>query len=82
MNGVDLNTVDACVAQHLCGLAEGLDHLVDLLNGHGTGEHILLPAVRSCGSGCAAVAYVNDGGSELVEDGVLVQDDHPGGDGH
>ena len=82
VNGVDLNAVNACVAQHLCGLAECLDHLMDFLNGHGTGEHILLPAVRSCGSGCAAVAYVNDGGSELVENGVLVENDHPGGNCH
>ena len=82
VNSVDLNAVNACVAQHLCGLAECVDHLMDLLNGHGTGEHILLPAVRSCGSGCAAVAYVNDGGSELVENGVLVENDHPGGNCH
>ena len=82
VNSVDLNAVDACVAQHLCGLAECLDHLADLLDGHGAGEHILLPTVRSCGCGSAAVAYVDDGGSDLVEDGILVQDDHPGGNCH
>ena len=82
VDSVDLDTVNACVAQHLCGLAECLDHLVDFLNGHGTGEHILLPTVRSCRCGSAAVAYVDDGGSDLVEDGILVQDDHPGGNCH
>ena len=82
VNGVDLNAVNACVAQHLCGLAECRDHLLDLLNGQRTGEQILLPAVRSCGCGCAGVAYVNDGGCDLVQDGVLVQEYHPVGNRH
>ena len=82
MHGVDLNAVDAGLTQKLGGLAEGIDHLVDLLHGHGTGEHVLLPAVGSGGSGGAGEGDVDKGGGELAEQGMVVQLDHPGRDGH
>ena len=47
MHGVDLNAVDAGLAQELRGLAEGLDALLYLLNGERLGLVVLLPAVRS-----------------------------------
>jgi len=82
VDSVDLNAVNACVLKSLCGLAEALDHVLNFLYGERTGHEGRIPAVRSLGSGCCCVAYIDDGGCELVEDGVLVQVDHPGSDSH
>ena len=82
VNSVNLNAVNACVAEELCGLTESLDHLVNLLNGHGTGGQFLCPTVRSLGSGSASILNVNDGACELVEEVVLSKNYHPGGNCH
>ena len=82
VDSVDLNAVNTGLAQQLRGLAERIDHLVDLFHGHRTREHILLPTVRGGGGGCAAVADVDHGSGERAEELVVVQSDHPGGDGH
>ena len=82
VDSVDLNAVDTGLTQQLCGLAERIDHLVDLFDGHRTGEHVLLPTVRGSGSGSAAVADVDDGLGKGAEHLVVVQSDHPGGNSH
>ena len=82
VDGVDLNAVDTGLTQQLRGLAERIDHLVDLFDGHRTGEHVLLPTVRGSGSGSAAVADVDDGLGKGAEHLVVVQSDHPGGNSH
>ena len=82
MDSVDLNAIDACIAQLLRGLTEGFDHFLDLGAGHGTGLEILVPAVGGSGSGRAGVLNVNDGGSELVEEVVLGKVAHPAVDSH
>ena len=82
VDGVDLNAVDTGLTQQLRGLAERIDHLVDLFDGHRAGEHVLLPTVRGSGSGSAAVADVDDGLGKGAEHLVVVQSDHPGGNSH
>ena len=82
VNGVDLNTVNTGVTEELCGLTESFDHLVDLLNGHGTGGELLCPTVRSLGSGCAGVLNIDYGACKLVQEVVLCENYHPGGNCH
>ena len=82
MDSVDLNAVDAGIAQLLRGLTERFDHFLDLGAGHGTGLELLVPAVGGSGSGRAGVLNVNDGGSELVEEVVFRQIAHPAVDSH
>ena len=82
MDSVDLNAVDAGIAQLLRGLTERFDHFLDLGAGHGTGLEFLVPAVGGSGSGRAGVLNVNDGGSELVEEVVFRQIAHPAVDSH
>ena len=82
VDSVDLNAVDTGLTQQLCGLAERIDHLVDLFDGHRAGEHVLLPTVRGSGSGSAAVADVDNGLGKGAEHLVVVQSDHPGGNSH
>ena len=82
VDSVDLNAVDTGLAQLLRGLAERIDHLVDLFHGHRTREHVLLPTVRGGGGGRAAVADVDHGSGERAEELVVVQGDHPGGNSH
>ena len=82
MDSVDLNAVNTGLAQLLGGLAEGVDHLLDLLNGQGAGGNILCPAVGDLGGSGAAVLNVNDGAGDLVEQVVLMQNGHPAVDSH
>ena len=82
VHGVDLNAVDAGLAQELRGLAEGLDALLDLLNGERLGLVVLLPAVRSIGGGGAEILSIHDGAGQLADYRVIeTQTDHIG-DGH
>ena len=82
VHGVDLDAVDAGGAQLLGGLAEGVDHVLDLLDRQRAGHDVLLPAVRHLGRGGADVLHVHDGAGDLVEDVVLGQLRHPAVDGH
>ena len=79
---VDLNAVNAGVAETLCGLTESFDHFLDLGYGEGTSHNILSPAVRSGGAGCSGILNVDDGGSQLVEKVVLCKSGHPAVDSH
>ena len=76
MNGVDLNAVNACVHELLRGLCKCLDLIVDLLDGHGAGFDLVIPAVRRCGSGSGYVVKVGYRACELAENGVLEQSYH------
>src|SRR5699024_956567 len=71
VHGVDLNAVDAGLAQELRGLAEGLDALLDLLNGERLGLVVLLPAVRSIGGGGAEILGIHDGAGQLADYRVI-----------
>ena len=82
VDGVDLNAVDAGFAQTFRGLAEGVDHLLDLFFGQGAGFYAVVPAVGSIGRGSAYVLHVDDGAGQFVEKIVLRELDHPVGDGH
>ena len=82
MYGVDLNAVDARLAQQLRSLAEGLDALLDLLNGERLGLVVLLPAVRGVRSRGAEILRVHDRAGQLADNRVVkAQADHVG-DGH
>ena len=82
VNSVDFYAVNACVTQHLCGLTKVVNHFLNFLNGKRTGGELFVPTVGGCGCGCTAVLYVNDGRCNLVQDGVLSEESHPGGDCH
>ena len=82
VHGVDLNAVDAGLAQLLGGGAEVPHHLLDLFDREGTGGQVVGPAVGGSGSGGAGVLHVDDGAGELVEQVVAAQSSHPGRDGH
>jgi len=79
MDCMDLHAVDAGVAQALCGLAEGVDHLLNLGLGQRTGLDVLSPAVGGVGCGSADVLHIDDGACQLVEKIVLRKLDHPVG---
>ena len=82
MDGVDLNAVDAGLAQLLGGGAEVPHHLLDLFNGEGAGVEVVGPAVGGGGGGGAGVLHVDDGAGQLVEQVVSRQRGHPRSDGH
>ena len=82
VDSVDLDAVDAGSAQLLGGLAEGVHHVLDLLDGQRAGHDVFLPAVRDLGSGGADVLHVDDGADDLVEEVVLGQHRHPAVDRH
>ncbi len=82
VDGVDLNAVDAGLAQLLGGGAEVPDHLLDLLNGEGTGVEVVGPAVGRGGGGGAGVLHVDDGACQLVQQIIAAQSCHPGRDRH
>ena len=71
MYGVDLDAVNARLAQELRGLAEGLDALFYLLNGQRLGLVVLLPAVRRVGGGGTEVLGVHDRAGQLADDGMV-----------
>ena len=70
MHGVDFHTVNAGVHEHLRGLAESVDHLVDLFSRQRAGLDLRIPAVGGLGGGSAAVVHVQnalgDGAKRLL----------------
>jgi len=79
---VDLDAVYAGFSEHSCGLAESVDLLLDLLNGHGARLDLVIPAVGGGGSGSAAVLDVANRLCQLGQQRVLEHLDHVAVDGH
>ena len=77
MDSVDFNAVNPSFSQALGGLTEGLNHLMDFLDGHRAGLDILSPAVGGGGGRGAGILHVHYRGGKLVEQIVLCQHGHP-----
>ena len=82
VDGVDLNTVDPGFLEELGGLCKGFDLIVYLLDGHGAGLDLVIPAVRRGRSGGGDIVKVGNGAGYLAEQRVLEQEDHGLCDGH
>ena len=82
MDSVNFNTVDPGFLEELGGLCKGFDLIVNLLDGHGAGLDLIVPAVRRGRSGGGDIVKVGNGAGELAEHRVLEQKDHGLRDSH
>ena len=82
MDSVNFNTVDPGFLEELGGLCKGFDLIVNLLDGHGAGLDLIVPAVRRGRGGGGDIVKVGDGAGELTEHRVLEQKDHGLCDSH
>ena len=82
MDGVNLDAVDAGLAEQAGGLAEGLGALLNLGHGQRAGLIVLLPAVRRGGGAGAEVLGVHDELADLAHGGVVKHHAHQVVDAH
>ena len=82
MNGVDLHTVNAGVHEQLRGLAEGIDHLMDLFLRQRAGLDFGIPAVGGLGGGSADIFHIQNALGDGAERLLLEHVDHHLVDGH